>query len=228
LKRKKEKKEKNICSPQKNYFRNSVTIVMIIEGKRINFKVSRNGKFQITGSKTARQAEKCVEYTWGYIKDLENVFTKPEDGKIKAYYVPSMRNIDFSLDFLIDRQKLDEYFNRHTPYTSLLETSIGYTGVNIKIPLCKPIGELLIKQMEYTKGKWETRESIDYYHYLDMLPEKEKIKKHRKKRYNTFLVFHSGKIIFSGLEETFMEETYYEFLDIIRECYDVIREQLEE
>ena len=31
------------------FFRNSVTIVIYIENKLINFKLSRNGKFQVTG-----------------------------------------------------------------------------------------------------------------------------------------------------------------------------------
>ena len=46
-----------------------------------------------------------------------------------------MRNIDFGLNFYVDREKLDEYFNTCTDYHSLLETSFGYTGVNIKIPI---------------------------------------------------------------------------------------------
>ena len=44
-KKKKDRKEK----PNKSkYFRNAVTIVMIIDNKKINYKVSRNGKFQMT------------------------------------------------------------------------------------------------------------------------------------------------------------------------------------
>ena len=39
-------------------------------------------------------------------------------------------------------------------------------------------------------------------------------------RYNTFLVFHSGKIIQSGLSADFMRDDYYEFCDIINNAHE--------
>ena len=138
-----------------------------------------------------------------------------------------MRNIDFSLNFLVDREKLDKYFNTYTEYTSLLETSFGYTGVNIKIPIVKPITNLNLKQMRYVDNKWINNEYAPYSDYLKMLPEKDVIKKIKKQRYNTFLIFHSGKIIMSGIEASFIRDVYYEFLDIIRECHHIIEERLE-
>jgi hypothetical protein len=36
-------------SDLKGYFRNSVTVVMKVDDKLLNFKISKNGKFQITG-----------------------------------------------------------------------------------------------------------------------------------------------------------------------------------
>lgn len=225
LKKKKDKKK----GSEKKYFRNSATVVMIIEDKKVNFKVTRNGKFQITGCKFDRHSESCVKYIWNYIKDSTNIYTFiDEETYLKTLYIPAMRNIDFNLNFLIDREKLDEYFNNHTDYHSLLETSFGYTGVNIKIPLKKPMAELRIKQIDYKDGKWQKHTHIGYNDYLDLLPEKEKIKKNRKQRYNTFLVFHSGKVIMSGMEATFMEHVYYEFLDIVRKCYHIIEEKLDE
>ena len=57
--------------------------------------------------------------------------------------------------------------------------------------------------------------------------KKEANKKLLKKRYNTFLVFHSGKVIMSGMEKSYMENTFYNFMKIIDNCYDVIKEKLE-
>ena len=45
-------------------------------------------------------------------------------------------------------------------------------------------------------------------------------------RHNTFLVFHSGKVIMSGLTADFMREVYYYFLSIIRKSFDKIEERL--
>lgn len=239
---KKKKKKNKYVKKRGNYFRNSVTVVMIMEDKKINYKVSRNGKFQMTGCKENEQAEKCVKCFWDYIKDTKDIYTFTEDEEeeenkseenkkkninLKTIFIPAMRNIDFSLNFLVDREKLDKYFNTYTEYNSLLETSFGYTGVNIKIPILKPITDLKLKQMRYVDNKWINNEYAPYSDYLKMLPKKDVDKKLKKQRYNTFLVFHSGKIIMSGMEASFMRDVYYEFLDIIRECYHIIEERLE-
>jgi len=225
--KKKNDKKKNAGNVKK-YFRNSATVVMIIEGKRVNFKVTRNGKFQITGCKFDRHAEYCVKYIWKYIKDSKDIYTyRDEETHLKSLYIPAMRNIDFNVNFIVDREKLDEFINNKTDYHSLLETSFGYTGVNIKLPLVKPMSDLRIKQIDYKDGKWQKHKHIPYNDYLKLLPEKERIKKMKKQRYNTFLVFHSGKIIMSGMEASFMKEVYLEFLQIIRDCYDTIEERLD-
>lgn len=211
------------------YFRNSVTIVMMVDSKKINYKISRNGKFQMTGCKYDKHAEMCVKTFWSYIKDNKDIYTfDNNDTYLKAIFIPAMRNIDFALDFIVDREKLDEYFNRSTKYTSLLETSFGYTGVNIKMPLQKDIRTLMLKQIVCKNEEWSDDNFVKYADYLKMLPQKEVEKKINKKRYNTFLVFHSGKVIMSGMEETFMKEPYYMFLDIIRDCYNFIEERLSE
>ena len=254
LKKKKKKDKKK----RGNYFRNSVTIVMIMDDKKINYKVSRNGKFQMTGCKYSSHAERCIQWFWNYIKDSKDVYQftevepkkderaesvsdnesasdsesdeEPDEKKqsLKAIFIPAMRNIDFGLNFFVDREKLDEYFNTCTDYHSLLETSFGYTGVNIKLPVEKPINDLQLKQLECVNGKWKDPVLVPYDDYLAMLTPKDVAKKLKKVRYNTFLVFHSGKIIMSGMEATFMRDVYYEFLDIIKECYDIIEERLEE
>ena len=225
-------KKKNKKSTEKkkrgNYFRNSVTVVMIIDDKKINFKVSRNGKFQMTGCKFDEHAEKCVGFIWKYVKDTEGIYEfEKEETKLKAIFVPAMRNIDFALNFKVDREKLDTYFNNETEHYSLLETSFGYTGVNIKFPLTKPITELDLKQLRWSKKGWKQIEDVNYKDYLLLLPEKERDKKLKKKRFNTFLVFHSGKVILSSLEASYSRDAYYEFLDIIRDCYDIIKEKLD-
>lgn len=228
------KKKKSVAKKGEDYFRNSVTVVMVMGGKHINFKISRNGKFQMTGCKTDDHAENCIKYIWKYIKDYPD---KPdaegpriyqmEGTEFRALFIPAMRNIDFGLGFNIDRERLDRYFNNETNYNSLLETSIGYTGVNIKIPFKKPITELQLKELVWEGDDWGEPRSIPFSEYLDMLKPKEREKKLRKDRYHTFLVFHSGKIIMSSLCEDFARDTYYEFMDIIRKNHDRFQERLD-
>jgi TATA-box binding protein (TBP) (component of TFIID and TFIIIB) len=221
--KKKKKKEGKV----NDYFRNSVTVVMVIDGKKINFKISRNGKFQMTGCKQDFHAENCVKYIWEYLRGNMDIYSIPDGKSFKAIFIPAMRNIDFSLGFVLDREKLDEYFNTHTSYYSLLETSIGYTGVNIKIPVKKPITELQIKELTYKDDGWITPKFIPYQKYLDTLKPKEQQKKIDKERFNTFLIFHSGKCICSSMCEDFARDTYYEFIDIIQKNYKKFEEKLE-
>jgi TATA-box binding protein (TBP) (component of TFIID and TFIIIB) len=226
----KKKKKKETSSG--DYFRNSITVVMALEGKKINFKISRNGKFQMTGCKHDHYAENCVKYIWSYIKDQEDIYTIQKINNVshplRVTFIPAMRNMDFSLGFCLDREKLDEFFNTNTDYYSLLETSIGYTGVNIKIPIKKPITELQLKQLTCSKGNWLEPKYVPYQYYLDTLKPKEQEKKLAQKRFNTFLVFHSGKCIMSSMCADFARDTYYEFLQIIKDNYKLFEEKLSE
>ena len=222
------KKKKSTAKKGEDYFRNSVTVVMAMGKKLINFKISRNGKFQMTGCKYDEHAENCIKYIWLYIKDSKDIYEMHTGKKFTTLFIPAMRNIDFGLGFFIDREKLDHYFNTETEYCSLLETSIGYTGVNIKIPFKKSITELNLKQLTWKGSDWGKPEEITFSDYLERLKPKEREKKLKKDRYHTFLVFHSGKIILSSLCEEFARDTYYEFMNIIKDNKDFFEEKLDE
>ena len=60
---------------KKDYFRNSLTIVMVINKKNINFKISSNGKIQMTGCKSYEQAESCIIEFWKKLQLCENSYT---------------------------------------------------------------------------------------------------------------------------------------------------------
>lgn len=213
----------------KTFFRNSLTVVMIIDNKKLNFKISKNGKFQITGCKNDRQAESCVKHLWYKIKDKHGELYeyKNKDTKLSVMFAPAMRNIDFDLGFLIDREKLSRYINSNTKYNSMLEASFGYTGVNIKFPMKHDITKLMIKKItENSHDKW-SEHMVPYEEYLNTYSEKEKIKKQNKRRYTTFLLFHSGRAIESGLHEDYMKEPYNEFISIIKEARPLIEEKLD-
>jgi len=214
--------------PKKSkWFRNSFTIVMILDNKPINFKVCQNGVLQVTGCKLDVHAEKCIQYVWEYIKEQKDIYNfKTEKQELEILFIPAMRNIDFSLGFNIDREKLSKYLSTQTEFNSLLESSFGYTGVNCKIKIDREISTMKIKKISYIKDNW-VEETTDYGYYLSKLTEKERQKKINKERYNTFLVFHSGRTIQSGISSEFSRDSYYYFLKIIRKAYDIIEERLD-
>lgn len=222
LKQKKNKKRKD------KWFRNSFTVVIIMDDKPINFKICQNGMFQITGCKIDEHAENCVKFIWEFIKDQTHLYKFTRNGtNLETLFVPAMRNIDFNMGIIVDREKLAQYMCIQTEFHSLLETSFGYTGVNIKIPVVNDITEMNIKKILYINGVW-CEEITTYSTYLELLSQKEREKKLNKVRYNTFLVFHSGCVIFSGLCELFMVDTYYNFANIINKCAHLIEEKLDD
>ena len=208
------------------WFRNSFTVVMSLDDKNINFKICKNGRFQLTGCKSNNHAYQCIKYIWEYIKDNKSIYSFSRGSNIEVIFIPAMRNIDFNMGFYVDREKLAHYMSTQPEFHSLLETSIGYTGCNIKVPIKIPIVDIYLKRFCYVDDEWSTSKIL-YNEYLEFLAPKEKIKKIQKKRYNTFLVFHSGKVIMSGLTGKLMKETYYDFCNIITKCYPFIKETLD-
>tara|TARA_B100000686_G_scaffold142661_1_gene150101 strand:+ start:178 stop:1062 length:885 start_codon:yes stop_codon:yes gene_type:complete len=206
---------------KKKYFRNALTIVMILKNsdntnKLINFKISKNGKFQITGCKNILHAHCVIKYMWDLIKDTVDLY-ELKDPSFKVVFNTVMTNIDFNLGFLINRENLDKYINRNTDYNSLLETSFGYTGVNIKIPFELDKDKIKLSQLVYKENKW----------VKSLIEPGDYINKKKPKYYNTFLVFHSGNIIMSGMRKEFMKDSFEFFLKIIDECKDYIKEKLD-
>lgn len=218
--------KKKKAGKKKKWFRNSITVVIILD-KPINFKVCRNGTFQMTGCKTHFHAESCVKYLWSYIRDHKDLYTFTRSApNLEVLFIPSMRNIDFSLGFLVDRGKLNKYMSNLDEFHCLLETSFGYTGVNIKIPLDEDISTMRIKKLSSSGDEWKEKWTT-YQEYLDLLGEKEKAAKLKANRYNTFLVFHSGNCIMSGLTKEFMEPVYKYFTGLVGRGYDQIEERLD-
>lgn len=211
----------------KAFFRNSLTMVIQTQGKLVNMKISQNGRIQITGTKTSENAEKCIEYIHQYVADAQNgkalnVFGASKTPEI--YLVSVMTNINFSLGFNVNRENLDEYINNNTPYYSLLETSFGYTGVNIKMQL-ENMDNIPVRKMMFVDGKWNY-ETIKYSEYVSTMDVKEKEKEGRKVRYSTFLCFQSGNVICSSAHEDCMIETFKEFMKIIESCKSKIQEKI--
>lgn len=203
----------------KTYFLNSITVIIVLEeGKMINVKISKNGKFQITGCKENRHFLKCVEYIYSHVKNSERQIGEPICGLKNSDTYPRvifnvvMKNIDFKAGFSIQRDKLDTFISVNTDFTSHYEGSIT-TGVNIKIKSKRPYDSKL-NCLELFNDGTNNVSMVDYSEYLLFLDDKEKKKEMKKEKYHTFLVFCSGSIIQSGSGPD-MENVYKEFMSIL-------------
>lgn len=214
-----------------NYFRNSITIVMYCDGKLINFKVSKNGKFQFTGCKNDSHPHQCLEFIRYYIYPIQEhmekkIMTLPLNSHLEVIYMTVMSNINFSLGFCINKENLNEYIYQHTEHNSLLETTFGYTGVNIKMEI-PDVSDIPIMRAVYSDADQQWHQSvITYGQYVQTLDAKEQQKEKNKHRYVTLLVFQSGNVIESAPHKACMKPAYLNFLKLIEKCRHLIEEKI--
>lgn len=201
------------------YFLNSVTIIMKIGHKYVNIKVSNKGKLQITGCNQQTSSSELLQNLWGLIKPMECWVFQSNQSNFKATIVPVMCNINFSINFNINRELLNMIINTKTKHISILEPSDGYVGVNIKISTDdEPLEQIKIDQYEcLPNGTW-TVLKVNFIDYIKTLTLKEQKKKIAKCYVNTFLVFYSGKVIMSGgISYLNRRKSYESFMSIIQE-----------
>jgi TATA-box binding protein (TBP) (component of TFIID and TFIIIB) len=206
----------------KTYFLNAIAIVIYLEnGKLIDTKISKNGKFQITGCKSIDQCVEMIRYLFKHMKETEiqvgeSLFSlkygsKCIDRNPTFIFNVVMKNIDFKVNFKINREKLNQFMNENTEFYSLFESSVN-TGVNIKIK-SNTCYESNLNSIEILPDLTIQRNLVPFSTYTSFLDDKivnKKIKYH----YHTFLVFHSGSIIQSGSGPE-MSDTYNKFINIL-------------
>ena len=228
----------------KKCFRNAVNVILQVDThKTVNFKLTKNGKFQLTGCKNEDHAIQSVAF---FIQQLfehcRPYLTLSETTReVVVYFQTVMTNIDFSLGFCVDRQKLDHMLNQRTPFHSLLETSFGYTGVNIKFPLDMPWWKLPVPVLRMnhddmnhhnkdtaTGGSSSSTSSTGWRLQHEVLESIATLtsEQRNKKKYNTFLVFHSGNVIMSGMTKPTMHAHYDRFQAMMKEWRGDIEEKL--
>lgn len=211
------------------FFRNALSLVMFV-GKLITIKIPKKGKLQLTGCITENHTDDCIKQLWNILKNHEmspNTYLLTDNSyTFKSTIRTVMTDIVFNLGFDINRQKLDSFMNHRTDFNSLLETSFGYTGVNIKVPFSINPDRLNVKLLYCSiDGIWEYK-YISYDNYIETLSIRDRQKELNKSRKNTFLVFHSGTAIMSGMTIEYMKDIYTKFYTLLLGARDEIEEKI--
>lgn len=211
------------------FFRNALSLVMFV-GKLITIKIPKKGKLQLTGCITENHTDDCIKQLWNILKNHEmspNTYLLTDNSyTFKNTIRTVMTDIVFNLGFDINRQKLDSFMNHRTDFNSLLETSFGYTGVNIKVPFSINPDRLNVKLLYCSiDGIWEYK-YISYDNYIETLSIRDRQKELNKSRKNTFLVFHSGTAIMSGMTIEYMKDIYTKFYTLLLGARDEIEEKI--
>jgi len=240
---------------KKKCFRNSLNLhfLLLPNNQKVNIKVSTTGKFQATGCKNYNNSLDCIIYFLQLIYSSPHLFTiinlsNAADSMKKEILLGFqivMTNIDFNVGFEIDRAILHDLLNNeNTSSLSLLDTSFGYTGMNVKFPVCKDTIETplpilsLLPYFNNVENISSLKERKPFFEISELRTLKEEVTKelffpvvcvkNDKQRYNTFLVFHSGTIIMSGRSLETMELHYSMFRSLLDKLKPQIQYQYRE
>jgi TATA-box binding protein (TBP) (component of TFIID and TFIIIB) len=187
-------------------FINCVTITIVTPlpiRKKINVKVFYNGTFQMTGCKADYHITFCMNKI---IYELKNNFCFDMKEHPIFYFINSvMKNINFNLNFNIDRKALGEFLSTNTVY-SIPQATTGYMGVKIKIPVSN------IESVNITRVSWP--ENI-----IDLIPFNDYFandpKKLEKKYFVSISIFRNGKVLMSGMDSSVIEPNYNWFIEMM-------------
>ena len=232
------------------YFLNSVTTNMIfkyrqpsgnIVNKLINIKVTRTGRFQLTGCKDDDLAIRAVkfllvmkkvqEWTGEELFSLndkiqnmknidENTETKEEETKQKNVYMilqTKMKNRNVHVGMNINRESLDRVINEnYSDYISIFDGTTSGAGVNIKTLVDEHDEEDLILIELSQDGKEISKRILEKDEFVQA--------KSKKSSYHTFLCFKSGSCIHSG-KGKHMTRTFNKFLELLQEHREEIEDK---
>lgn len=207
------------------HFHNTITIIVQHE-KLLNFKISNNGTFQLTGCQKNKHCIECLRYLWdNYLSIFLNryfIFEPKLFFNIDSFQIliiPCMKNINPSVGFVINKQKLinliktNEEFQKYIIYSDYIYEI--YSGINIRYKIdINKLNNLKLKKLSFFKDI-TIHDYILYQEYIQAYSEKERKTRFKRPKYNTFLFFYSGKFIMSGMCTYLMKDIYEELIQLL-------------
>lgn len=218
------------------FFLHSTSLAISVDANKfINVKISRNGKFQITGPKHDEHAIKVIKYIYQAICTAEIIsnveikkFKNENDTEVTCLFNTVMQNLDYNIGFKISREKLNSFINENTDFCSIYEGSIN-TGVNIKVPSEEPYDKYIKKLYYYYDVNLEEEKSkiedVEYNEYINSMDDREIKKENKKDNRHTFLVFASGSIIMSSRGPS-MKRLFNELITLLKQNKSLVEEKV--
>ncbi len=230
-------------------FLNQLTVVISTGNVMVNAMIFKDS-FKLAGNKDFNTAIEAVMLLWEeYIHPIQKSWTYRkfdggpkcnedivvsyerdpttfmENPKGDAHFLfdVAMRNVDFHLDFPIDKKKLNVLMNNpiygDMVFLSKYE-STSVTHVNIKMHSEKP-DDLLYEMLIYEKASKSSS------HFVSVNEKLYSKQKNKPLKQTTFIVFSSSEIILSGRYNSVMKKAYEFFVQTAYENRDQISEKLE-
>jgi TATA-box binding protein (TBP) (component of TFIID and TFIIIB) len=131
-------------SKSRDHFGNQVTLVVSIEGTRINLKAFKNGRVQLTGVKQIDQGFRAIEHLVTVVKKSEHVgdiCADPDKLSAGGYRV-CMINSDLDLGFPVKRDRLFSFVRESYPDILCTYEPCNYHGVKFKYMWNSAVNEM--------------------------------------------------------------------------------------
>lgn len=195
----------------------------------VNCKLCPNGVLQITGCKDEQiipVVKSILQILTYECKEAYEYNRELASGEVEAYVVNVMRNIHFELGFHLDRDKFSDFLTHYTPFYCLPD-SLGNRGGNLKLPIGQDYASLPATLLRFQRDGTVVCEEVTVAAYLANLPEKLRRQKLRKKRFSTFMIFESGKVICSSVCAETGRSHYEMYVPLLIQNCDLIEFKLE-
>ena len=126
-----------------------------------------------------------------------------------------MRNVNFNLGFLVDREKLGKYIIERRSNYKISPVIGGFIGMQFVVEL-ESIDDMPVYKFEIKKnGELIEKESISYTEFTDIIKVNNN-NKNTKKNIN-IAIFQTGRVLISGIHEKYQNPLIEWFLNLIKE-----------
>jgi len=173
-------------------FNNALTFTMRCDGRRISVNLFCNGTIQIAGPQTIETSVKCLEY----INDiLQSIAACSPLSKTLFTISSVMCNFNFELGFSVDEHQLVKYINENTNTQHFLAFLHHKNTVNCRYPVDIAVDDVVV---------WDGTAMRD-----------AQIPMPTKKKYVTFFVFSTGKVVVTGKNDVIIPPIREKFLNLM-------------
>ena len=201
------KKKKKFKNATKNFL-NYISFTFNKDNKKVNLKVFRNGIVQLTGCKNFDHCKLGILLFWDLIKSIKCI---KNFNSLDLFLVSVMRNVNFNLGFLVDREKLGKYIIERQSNYKISPVIGGFIGMQFVVDL-ESIDDMPVYKFEIKKdGELIEKESISYKEFTDI------IKVNNTKKNISIAIFQTGRVLISGIHEKYQNPFIEWFLNLIKE-----------
>lgn len=186
-------------------FKNSVGCSIFFNDSYFNLKLCRNGTFHSVGKISPEVMQKCIEEI---LRLLHSGGLAPDPSGILVNMYVVMTNYVYSFPGQLNADRLVAMLNSTASFIAY--RSPGSKPVNCKYRIEeRDVHERYVDVVRLGEG---VVKSVPFSDISKSRP--------KKNAFVTFIVFSSGKIIVSGMDERILEASYALFVDAISKCVD--------